>query len=244
MLRFIWRKIPLSYRGKILGKFKATSLGQRTLKIVKSGVYSPEVLDTGIIFIHVPKVAGTSVVKGLYGINGIGHFTAQEVIKGLGKRRKHYEIIAVARCPWERAVSIFEFVHGGGTSEVPFINSAGFKIPDTFDEFAKDWLPKYSEDELSDVFKSQCHFICDDSNNLLVDKLFFLNDMQRMKKYTESKVSKIIEFPVKNVSARKKGIEYYYRDAETVKAIEHFYARDVEKLGFTRPSVITESLSL
>ena len=235
LVKKIWRTLPLRYRGKILGKVKSTSLGQRALRLAGSGVYSKEVLDSGLVFIHVPKVAGTSVVKGLYGIDGLGHFTAEEVCKGLGRRRKEIELIALTRCPWERAISIYEFVKGGGTDKVPFINSAGFKIPNTFQEFAQNFLKEYTEDQLSDVFKTQCNFICDSRNQLIVDKIFKLTELDKMKVYAEQKLQEDINIPFSNKTVRRKKMWDYYNDEKTIVGIENFYSRDIKKFGYERP---------
>lgn len=235
IIKKIWRTLPLRYRGKILGKVKSTSLGQRALRLAGSGVYSKEVLDSGLVFIHVPKVAGTSVVKGLYGIDGIGHFTAEEVCKGLGRGRKEVELIALTRCPWERAVSIYEFVKGGGTEKVPFINSAGLKIPTTFQEFAQNFLSQHTEKQLSDVFKTQCNFICDSQNNLIVDKVFKLIDLDTLKLYAEAKTDKEVVIPISNVTSLTKKLDDYYNDYKTLEGVENFYERDIKTLGYTRP---------
>ena len=235
IVKKIWRTLPLRYRGKVLGKVKLTSLGQRALRLAGSGVYSKEVLDSGLVFIHVPKVAGTSVVKGLYGIDGIGHFTAEEVCKGLGRRRKEIELIALTRCPWERAISIYEFVKGGGTEKVPIINSAGLKIPSSFQEFAQNFLSEHSEEQLSDVFKTQCNFICDENNQFIVDKVYRLTDLDKMREYAETKIQEKVEIPFSNSTSRRKNIQDYYRDDKTINGIEEFYHRDIANLGYNRP---------
>lgn len=235
IVKKIWRTLPLRYRGKILGKVKATSLGQRALRLAGSGVYAKEVLDSGLVFIHVPKVAGTSVVKGLYGLDGIGHFTAEEVCKGLGQRRKEVELIALTRCPWERAISIYEFVKRGGTEKVPFINSAGLKIPTTFQEFAQNFLYEHTEEQLSDVFKTQCNFICDSQNQLLVDKVFKLADLDKMKVYAEEKMQEDVNIPFSNSTSRTKNLSEYYSDVNTIEGVEYFYGRDIKVLGYNRP---------
>ncbi len=235
IVKKIWRTLPLRYRGKILGKVKSTSLGQRALRLANSGVYSKEVLSSGLVFIHVPKVAGTSVVKGLYGLDGIGHFTAEEVCKGLGRRRKEVELIALTRCPWERAISIYEFVKGGGTEKVPFINSAGLKIPTTFQEFAQNFLYEHTEEQLSDVFKTQCNFICDSQNQLMVDKVFKLSNLDKMKAYAEQKMQEDVNIPFSNSTLRTKNLCEYYSDVSTIEGVEDFYARDIKVLGYNRP---------
>jgi|LUMJ01.1.fsa_nt_gb hypothetical protein len=235
LVKKIWRTLPLRYRGKILGKVKSTSLGQRALRLAGSGVYSKEVLDSGLVFIHVPKVAGTSVVKGLYGIDGIGHFTAEEVCKGLGRRRQEVELIALTRCPWERAISIYEFVKGGGTDKVPFINSAGLKIPSSFQDFAQKFLSEHTEEQLSDVFKTQCNFICNKQNKLIVDKVFKLVELDRMKVYAERKMQEDVDIPFFNTTSRNKKLYEYYSDDETLKGVENFYHRDIKNLGYIRP---------
>ena len=235
IVKKIWRTLPHRYRGKILGKVKSTSLGQRALRLAGSGVYAKEVLDSGLVFMHVPKVAGTSVVQGLYGIDGIGHFTAEEVCKGLGRRRKEVELIALTRCPWERAISIYEFVKGGGTEKVPFINSAGLKIPTTFQEFAQNFLYEHTEEQLSDVFKTQCNFICDSQNQLIVDKVFKLTDLDQMKVYTEEKMQEDVNIPFSNSTSRTKNLSEYYSDVNTIEGVEDFYARDIKVLGYNRP---------
>lgn len=235
MMRRIWRLLPKRARGKVLGKFKASSVGQRLLKVVGSGPYSAEVLETGIIFIHVPKVAGTSVVKGLYGIDGIGHFTAAQIERGLSTKRENYKLIALTRCPWERAVSIYEFVKAGGTPDVPFINSADLQVPDSFSEYAKVWLPNYNENELSDVFKSQTHFLCDNSNNIIVDAVYKLDELGDFAVNASEIMDREIVFPRKNVVRRKEAMSHYYSDSKTIRSIEQFYKRDIELLGYKRP---------
>lgn len=235
IVKKIWRTLPLRYRGKILGKVKSTSLGQRALRLAGSGVYSKEVLDSGLVFIHVPKVAGTSVVKALYGLDGIGHFTAEEVCKGLGRSRSEVELIAFTRCPWERAVSIYEYVKAGGTVTVPFLNSTKLVIPDSFNEFAQDFLPGHNEKDLSDVFKSQCSFIYDDNNKILVDKVFRLDEIDKAKSFFESRLKLNVEIPYFNVSCRSKTVSSYYNEKSTLEKIEKFYERDIDLLGYSRP---------
>ena len=74
-------------------------------------------VDSGILFIHVPKTGGISVKRALYGdINrGHGHVRAITYRTKLGKNTfNNLFKLAVVRNTWDRLVSAYHYLSQGG----------------------------------------------------------------------------------------------------------------------------------
>ena len=61
---------------------------------------------TKSIFIHVPKAAGTSIARAIYGQN-VGHRKATDYLKVSRRTFKQYFSYGFVRDPWDRAVSAY-----------------------------------------------------------------------------------------------------------------------------------------
>ena len=72
---------------------------------------------TGIVFIHVPKAAGTSISMALYGA-AVGHRTLAEWQQLFPHSMSKVETMAVVRDPVARFVSAFNFLKAGGINEL------------------------------------------------------------------------------------------------------------------------------
>lgn len=74
-----------------------------------------EVLSRKTLFIHVPKTAGTSVQRSLFGREVVGHQTFRQYELALSQRQLTSLFkFAFVRNPWDRLVSAWAFLHDGG----------------------------------------------------------------------------------------------------------------------------------
>lgn len=69
-----------------------------------------------VLFIHIPKCAGTSVDKSvLFRPLGSGHRTLNDFQNLLGSRIDEFRVLVFSRNPWSRLVSAFYYLSAGGS---------------------------------------------------------------------------------------------------------------------------------
>ena len=76
---------------------------------------SPLFRKAGIVFIHIPKAAGSSINGALYG-QFMGHYTAQNFLQSAPDDVKALPRFAVTRNPWSRTLSAYRFACAGSGS--------------------------------------------------------------------------------------------------------------------------------
>jgi len=82
------------------------------------GITLPEpVIKTGILFIHIPKAAGTSICMALYGIPTIGHLKVSDWQSWFPHSWRKVTIVSVVRDPMDRFLSAFHFLKKGGMNQ-------------------------------------------------------------------------------------------------------------------------------
>lgn len=131
-----------------------------------------------LIFVHVPRVAGTSIVRSLYGEGCIHHYSMRyyrTVDPGFAESAPSF---AVLRDPIDRFASAFAFVRAGGTescrlSEVFARQTERLKTVDDYLSFLEARGPL----DLDFVMRPQNWFVTDsDTGAVLVKDLFLLGE--------------------------------------------------------------------
>lgn len=132
------------------------------------------VLETGALFIHVPKCGGKSVVKTVYGLDEhdwFGHapIRSYPAILGPSRFRDAFKF-AMVRDPATRCLSGYRFLaRGGFGTEADRAAQAVIGDRD-FDAFVRDGaLETLLRDSI--VFLPQARFVTDASGRLAVDRL-------------------------------------------------------------------------
>jgi hypothetical protein len=132
------------------------------------GIYSGYPDKYKCIFIHIPKAAGTSVAKTLFG-TGSRHVPYLEYEWANPRKYACYFKFTFVRNPWDRLYSAYAFLKRGGMNEMDQAwavkNLADY--PD-FDSFVRGWVNE--ENIRSWVhFFPQHYFICDENLDVKVD---------------------------------------------------------------------------
>jgi len=180
----------------------------------------------GIVFIHVPKCAGTSVSHALYG-QSLGHRTAQELRSFSPDRFDRLYSFAVIRDPLERAHSAYIYLRRGGTktgwaAPRPEYQEDSFS---TFERFATEWLLGRDASDLDYVLQPQSRYVTDEHGKVIVDRLASLDSLPKV--WPEIIAGRAVagrELPVLNAQENKPPATV---SSDAIDSLRQFYAEDV-----------------
>ena len=112
--------------------------------------------ENNFVFIHVPKTGGVSIRKSLFDQDIGPHTTALDQRIYMGKKKYNdFSVIAFVRNPWDRLVSAFFYLKGGGLgnkNDLLLYRTYVQKYGDDFNSFIKNENSKYGHKELSGKF--------------------------------------------------------------------------------------------
>lgn len=185
-----------------------------------------------VIFIHIPKSAGTSITNEIYG-GRIGHFTASECKKYLGTYRfNSFFKFSVTRNPYDRLVSSYFYATQGGTSEGGINNPSLYQSYPfrTFKSFVKEWLVYQKMDKVEMIFRPQYLFLYE-NDKLLVDYIGKVEALKEVEEELFIKLNISYNFNHLNRSVRNKSYHQYY-DEETKRIVKTIYKKDFDYLGY------------
>ena len=138
----LWRLMPATERRMLLSL--APQYRQRHIERIFKGraAYQPCFDQHQALFIHVPKSAGRSVVRGLFDVKSVEHAPADWYQQLDPDRFQRYFKFTFVRNPWDRAVSAYTYLANGGSaaSEEDIYWSKFVNDFDSFDDFMCQWL--------------------------------------------------------------------------------------------------------
>lgn len=130
-----------------------------------------------LIFVHVPRAAGTSIVRALYGTGCIRHVSMRYYRNVDPRLAEEAQSFAVLRDPVDRFLSAYNFVRRGGTPSCRL--SAAFAAQTAHIASVDDYL-SFLEGrgalDLDFVMRPQSWFVCDADGTVLVKRLFLYGD--------------------------------------------------------------------
>ena len=213
----------------IIGKYYTKAL---IIKLKKS-----DLDKLGVLFIHIPKAAGTSITDVLYG-RRIGHFTLVEYRNFLGEEFIDSKFkFTVVRNPINRLYSAWKFARSGGTADGAVSNHRVYQdeIFKSFDSFVLNWLQYQDLDKCEVLFRTQCHFI--DTlgyKNLKLDAIYQVERLCDLESKLSEILNKPVKFPKKNVLGGTLNLSFI--DSKTIAKICELYACDFQAFGYKYPS--------
>jgi len=220
---------------KHLYREKTPYLWQQRIDLLRgeSQVFRPCFQPTKSIFIHIPKAAGTSIARAIYGMN-VGHKKASDYQKISIKEFSKYYTYSFVRNPWDRAISAYNFAKQGGTELVQPLPSDIYasKYFRTFSTFVKEWLPYADLGKEDVVFAPQYEYICDGNQNIIIDFVGKLENITQGIDIISNKIGQEIHLENLNTSNRIKPTYKEYYTNELIDIIAKVYEVDISLFDY------------
>lgn len=187
----------------------------------------------GCLFVHVPRTGGVSVARSLFGGLGGGHRTVRQLRRIYGPWRfPRLFRFAFVRDPYDRLVSAYHFLRGGGfdAEDARWAQEVLAGYP-SFAEFVLGWLtPETARSKLH--FVPQSRFLCaEEGGPLEVDFVgrfeFLAEDFQRVCE----RLGVERELQRSNAARRPREVEW---TPELRARVGEVYAEDFRLLGYPR----------
>ena len=231
VVRSLWRLIPENERAVLLSL--APHFRQRHIERVLKGRarYQPCFDEHRALFIHVPKSAGRSIVRGLFDVRSVEHAPADWYqLLDPGKFDDYYKFTFV-RNPWDRAVSAYTYLLQGGSAASAedrqwseFVGSF-----DSFDDFARSWITPDNVMRYA-LFTPQVAFLKDRFGRIDMDFIGRFETLAEDFATVAARLGVDASLPHIN-SSRKQGYHAFYSDASR-DAVARAYAEDIDSLGY------------
>ena len=189
--------------------------------------------ELGCIFVHVPKAAGVSVTRSLFGNLGGAHRTLRQYqVAFPHSLYERYFKFAFVRNPWDRLVSAYEFLAQGGFDagdrRWAVRNLSEF---DEFGDFVRGWLNHEN-------IYSRVHFVPQyiflrgaNGDEPGVDFVGRVESFDRDFRHVCEVLGVDAQRRHDNVSSRRKNYREYY-DEETKRMVGRTYSKDIELFGY------------
>jgi hypothetical protein len=191
--------------------------------------------DHKCIFVHIPKTAGISITKSLFGNLGAGHMTIKkyQIIFNNIEFNSYFKFTFV-RNPWDRLVSAYNFLKKGGFDNYDkFWAQKNLSNYMDFDSFVKNGLRRKSVQSWKH-FVPQYKFICSEDGMPMVDFIGYFENLDNDFSYVQKKLgissnSKLLHL---NKSMKRNDEYKEYYTEETKKIVEYVYHKDIQLLGY------------
>lgn len=184
------------------------------------------------LFVHIPKCAGISVCKALFGNMAAGHHPLRKYSLIFSPEEFHrYFKFTVVRNPWDRLLSAWTFLKAGGFDEHDRLwaeKNLG-PYPD-FESFVMNWVtPKNIRKK--NHFQLQSYYVCHPDGCLGVDFVAYLENLPEDFKIIASRLGVDTTLSQSNRSRHAD-----YRDAyteEMKELVAEVYRKDIDLFGYT-----------
>ncbi len=191
---------------------------------------------TRTVFIHVPKAAGRSVVRGLYDQRSVEHANVQWYQDIDLQRYRDYFTFSFVRNPWDRLVSAYTYLCQGGadTNEEDSQWGDFLSTFDDFDDFVCQWLtPENAMRHL--LFTPQHCYLSNAKGEIDIDFLGRFESLEADYQTVAAQVPGASELPHINHSRSTPYPEYYTSRSQEIAA--KVYKRDIALFQYSFQAV-------
>ena len=185
------------------------------------------------IFIHVPKVAGTSINKALYG-RTLGHYRAIEIANSFPRLFEQAFTFSLVRNPWSRVFSAYQFARMGQTESMGIANPKQYQLPEfeTFERFVLEWLKYQDIKQLDFVFQPQYHFLTDIQGKLMINHIGKLESLDTELPLIEENLKRKLSVSHQNKTNQGESFQAQYSNDAMIETIAELYSKDITLFGY------------
>lgn len=185
------------------------------------------------IFVHVPKAAGTSINKALYG-RTLGHYTAVEIRAKFPRLYDRCFVFSFVRNPWDRVLSAYRFAAKGCTESMGVRNPSQYQIPEfeTFERFVYEWLSVRDITQLDYVFQPQHSFVADQDGEKIVEFIGKVENINSDIAVIEEKLDRKIVLPHANRTSDSPGYVSDYKRQDLIDLVARIYEKDIAMFDY------------
>lgn len=200
----------------------------RELLNYKPSVYRELYDNTKVIFVHIPKCAGTSIAHTLYGTH-TWHWKSSELRFINRQKFDSYFRFSIVRNPWDRLYSTYKYApldaEKFNKSPIAFIQRYA-----SFEEFIMTGLTK--ELVSSNYFLGTALSFLKIKNNFAVNTIGYFEDLEA---FVQKNLLKVPQFtggiPIMNCSTEKKALCDIYT-TQMIERVAEMYAEDISAFGY------------
>lgn len=188
-----------------------------------------------MIFIHIPKAAGTAINQSLFGrLAGLGHMSCQKYLQIYGSARFDSMFkFTFSRNPYDRFVSAYEYLRkGGNNSHDLLFKEEVIDKYENFEDFVLNGFTQKPEIQNHIHFRKQTDFLLID-DKVAVDFIGRHENIQKDYQYIASMIHNARDLESKNTSQREKSFEEYFLNNTVKDAILNFYEPDFRLLKYS-----------
>ncbi len=189
--------------------------------------------DHHCMFVHIPKCAGVSICKSLFGNLAGGHTNIKKYQLIFSKAEfDRYFKFAFVRNPWDRLVSAFFFLRRGGFNESDrkWAREKLDQFQD-FGSFVRKWV---NRDNVSSWrhFVPQHKYVCSTDGKLLVNFVGRFENLEEDFSYVSRRINAESALRVANRTASRKASYAEYYSDETRRIVADVYREDIDLFGY------------
>lgn len=185
------------------------------------------------IFVHVPKCAGISVTKSLFGNLGGGHLSLADyqLLFDLKDFSTFFKFTFV-RNPWDRLVSAFCFLKNGGFDKADARWAKNnLSRYDDFNTFVREWVNGENIYKKNHFFP-QFSFIYDPDRQTRIDYIGKVENLTQDFTYVKNKLGISAELALLNQTGRKDRDYRKYYTTESIEIVANTYAEDIKLFSY------------
>lgn len=188
--------------------------------------------EAGIVFIHVPRTAGSSIADALYG-RSVGHFTARDLVVA-PKDVQALARFGIVRNPWDRLVSAWSLAKQGVSRDGKVIvrNACQYAVPEfaTFDSFVRNWLAPRDLHSLDGIFRPQIDYLAGRQGAVVLDHLGRFEDLAETYRWLEAQAG--LNLSLRTIAASERSAYAGYYTDTTREIAARLYADDIAAFGY------------
>ncbi len=231
LVRTLWRLIPENERAVLLSM--TPHFRQRHIERILKGRarYQPCFDKHRALFIHVPKSAGRSIVRGLFDVRSVEHAPADWYQLLDPQKFDTYFKFTFVRNPWDRAVSAYTYLmQGGSAASEEDQQWSGFVGGfESFDDFACQWITPENVMRYA-LFTPQVEYLKDSFGRIDMDFIGRFETLAADFNTVAERLGVDASLPHIN-SSREQRYQDFYSDGSR-EAVASAYAEDINRLGY------------